>query len=83
LKFNGQLGTWLNKFKTKDKTGKGAEIWGFNWSSSGVKLNKIKSLRPIRGVIRDKSQIKGLKRNWQKKYCSSSSSERLLEGPPS
>jgi hypothetical protein len=46
-------------------------------------INKIESLRPIKGVIRDKSKIKGLKRNWQKKYCSSSSSERLLEGPPS
>jgi hypothetical protein len=33
------------------------------------------------GVIRDKSQIKGLKRNWQKKYCSSST--RLVEWPPS
>jgi hypothetical protein len=31
-----------------------------------VKLNKIESLRPIRGVIKDKSQIKGLKCNWQK-----------------
>jgi hypothetical protein len=46
-----------------------------------VKLNKIESLKPIKGVIRDKSQIEGLKRNWQKIYCLSSSSESLLEGP--
>jgi hypothetical protein len=48
-----------------------------------VKLNKIESLRLIRGVIRDKSQINELKCNWQKNYYSSSSSERLPEGPPS
>jgi hypothetical protein len=47
-----------------------------------VKLNKIESLRPIRDVIRDKSQIKGLNCNWQKNYYSLSSSERLPEGPP-
>jgi hypothetical protein len=28
-----------------------------------VKLNKIESLRPFRGVIRDKSQIKRVKSN--------------------
>ena len=61
---------------------KGVEIWGLNWCSSGVKLNKIESLKPIRGVIRDKSQIEGLKRNWQECYCLSSS-EGLPEGPPS
>jgi hypothetical protein len=48
-----------------------------------VKLNKIESLKPIRGVIRDKSQIEGLKRNWQESYYLSSSSEGLPEGPPS
>jgi hypothetical protein len=48
-----------------------------------AKLNKIKSLRPIKGVIKDKSQIKGLNCNWQKNYYSLSSSERLPEGPPS
>jgi hypothetical protein len=48
-----------------------------------MKLNKIKILKPIRGVFRDKSQIEGLKRNWQENYCLSSSSEGLPEGPPS
>jgi hypothetical protein len=55
----------------------GAEIWGLNWSSSGVKLNKIESLNPIKSVIRDKSQIEGLKHNWQKSNYSSSSLARL------
>jgi hypothetical protein len=31
-----------------------------------VQLHKIKSLKPIRGVIMNKSQIKGLKQNWPK-----------------
>jgi hypothetical protein len=48
-----------------------------------VKLNKIKSLRAIKGEIRDKSQIKRQKHNWQNKYCSSSSSEGLPDEPPS
>jgi len=34
------------------------------------------------GVIRDKSQIEGLKHNWQKSYYSSFSPARLPEGPP-
>jgi len=55
----------------------GAEIWGLNWSSSGVKLNKIESLKPIKSVIKDKSQIEGLKHNWQKSNYSSSSLARL------
>jgi hypothetical protein len=42
-------------------------------------LNKIESLKLIRGVIRNKSQIEGLKHNWPKLRrleddCSSSSS---------
>jgi hypothetical protein len=26
LKFDGQLGTWLEKFKTKNQTGKGVKL---------------------------------------------------------
>jgi hypothetical protein len=60
---------------------KSAKIWGLNWSLSGVKLNKSESLRPNRGAIRDKSQIKRPKHNWQKNRCSSSFTTRLVKWP--
>jgi len=47
---------------------------GWNW-------NKSESLRPNRGAIRDKSQIKRLKHNWQKNHCSSSSTTRMVKWP--
>ena len=44
LKFLGQLRAKLKKFIAKDHFVKDAKLWGFNWLSLGVKLNKIKSL---------------------------------------
>jgi hypothetical protein len=50
-KFNGQLRVKLHKSKTNDQNEKSAGIWGWDWSLSRVKLNKIESLKPIKSVI--------------------------------
>jgi len=85
-KFDSQLGVKLYKFETKDQNTKGVEIWGLNWSYAGLQLHKIKSLKSIRGLMKNKSQIKGKKWNWPKQRCfcvncSFSSLEKLLELP--
>jgi len=46
--FNGQLKVKLHKSKTKEQNEKGTEIRGWNWSSLGAKLNKIKSMKLTR-----------------------------------
>jgi hypothetical protein len=42
-KFNSQLRVKSHKSKTNDQNEKVIEIQGYHWSSSRVKLNKIKS----------------------------------------
>jgi hypothetical protein len=57
-KFNGQLGVKLEKSKTNDQNEKEVEIQGWNWSSLGGKLNKIETLKPIRGLIERNKKLK-------------------------
>jgi hypothetical protein len=52
-KFNNQLRVILKKSETKDQNKKDTKIWGLNWSSSGVKLHKIESLKPINHKSKD------------------------------
>jgi hypothetical protein len=51
-KFNGQLRVNLYKSKTNDQNKKkSTKIQGWCWSSTEVKLHKIKSSMPIRDAI--------------------------------
>jgi len=42
----------LHKSKTKNHNEKDTKIWGWYWSSAGAKLQKNKSSRSIRDVIK-------------------------------
>jgi hypothetical protein len=57
-KFNDQLGAKLKKSETMDHFEKDAKIQGWNWNLSRKKLNKIKSLKPIRNIIERNHKLK-------------------------
>jgi len=63
LKFDGQSGTWLNKSKTNDQTGKGTKIEGLKLTESGAKLRKLEVYWSIEGQI---AQIQNQGLKWKR-----------------
>jgi hypothetical protein len=59
MKFEGQLGTWLKQFETKDQTGKGTKIKGSNYNlSEGLDYKIVKTSEDqIRNIHFDRKTV--------------------------